>query len=177
MYTVLAKASRLSEAASGSRHFTIFSSRVTITRLQRESSSAFASHLDKNNKPRISHEEEIKCKPYWENNQCKLAMFAYMKSSAAVWRWNWDFSSLGIDESISSPFENSMLPRCKIAATTRNIASWMVIGEARQKKEELKHRSYFKNCIMIVKKLPRKIPAPQNLFQQHPLLFLYQNIL
>ena len=56
-------------------------------------------------------------------NQCKLAMFAHMKSSAAVCRWNRDFSSLGIDESISFPFVNSMLPRCKIAATTRNIPS------------------------------------------------------
>lgn len=45
MYTILAKASRLSAADSGSSHFVIVSSRVTITRLQRESSSAFASHL------------------------------------------------------------------------------------------------------------------------------------
>ena len=31
-----------------------------------------------------------------------------MKSSAAVLRWNRDFSSLGSDESVSFPFLNSM---------------------------------------------------------------------
>lgn len=44
-YTVLAKASRLSAAESGSRGFVIFPSGVTITRWQRESSRAFSSHL------------------------------------------------------------------------------------------------------------------------------------
>lgn len=49
----------------------------------------------------------------------------YMKSSAAVLRWNWDLSSLGIEESASLPSENSTLPRWRIAATTLNIASCM----------------------------------------------------
>lgn len=44
-YTVLAKASLLSTAASGSRLLVMFSSRVTMMRLHNESSSAFTSHL------------------------------------------------------------------------------------------------------------------------------------
>lgn len=48
---------------------------------------------------------------------------AHMKSSAAVFKWNLDFSSLGSEESGSLPFENSILPRWRIAATTLNIAS------------------------------------------------------
>uniref|UniRef100_A0A2P2MTX6 Myosin-6-like isoform X1 n=1 Tax=Rhizophora mucronata TaxID=61149 RepID=A0A2P2MTX6_RHIMU len=47
VYTILANASLLTAADSGSSHFVIISSRVTITRLQRESSKAFASHLNK----------------------------------------------------------------------------------------------------------------------------------
>uniref|UniRef100_A0A7C9DQU1 Uncharacterized protein n=1 Tax=Opuntia streptacantha TaxID=393608 RepID=A0A7C9DQU1_OPUST len=77
-YTILAKASLLRAADSGSKDLVMVSSRVTIIRLQRESSKAFGSH---------------------------------MKSSAAVCRWNWDFSSLGSDESISLPFLNSMFPK------------------------------------------------------------------
>jgi hypothetical protein len=57
-----------------------------------------------------------------------------MKSSAAVIRWNQDFSSLGMDESVSFPFANSMFPRCRIAATTRNIASWKVVVIKEQRK-------------------------------------------
>jgi len=48
-----------------------------------------------------------------------------MKSSAAVLRWNWDFSSLGTEESASLPSVNSTLPKWRIAATTLNIASYM----------------------------------------------------
>lgn len=44
-YTVFAKASRLSAADSGSRGFVILPSGVTITRLHKESSRAFTSHL------------------------------------------------------------------------------------------------------------------------------------
>lgn len=115
-YTILAKASRLSAAASGSSHFVIVSSLVTITRLQRESSSAFTSHLNKN----WVKVKRWKCKTL---KQCKCTMLSHMKSSAAVSRWNQDFSSLGKDESTSFPFLNSMFPRCKIAATTLKIAS------------------------------------------------------
>ena len=46
-----------------------------------------------------------------------------MKSSAAVLRWNRDFSSLGTEESASLPSENSTFPKWRIAATTLNIAS------------------------------------------------------
>ena len=46
-----------------------------------------------------------------------------MKSSAAVLRWNWDFSSLGAEESSSFPSPNSMFPKWRMAATTLNIAS------------------------------------------------------
>lgn len=44
-YTTLANVSLLTAAESGSSHFVIVSSLVTITRLQRESSSALTSHL------------------------------------------------------------------------------------------------------------------------------------
>ena len=139
VYTILAKASRLSAAASGSSHFVIVSSRVTITRLQRESSSAFALHLKKIINQRC-HMERIWNASLTKSlyfNKCKLAKFTHMKSSAAVRRWNQDFSSLGTDESISCPFVNSMLPRCKIAATTRNIASWTVTeGETKNQSTE-----------------------------------------
>lgn len=43
----MAKASRLTAAASGSRHFVMVSSRVTITRLHKESSRDFSSHLSR----------------------------------------------------------------------------------------------------------------------------------
>jgi len=49
--------------------------------------------------------------------------WAYFRSSAVTLRWNLDFSSLMTEESISSPFANSIFPRCKIAAITLKIAS------------------------------------------------------
>jgi succinylglutamate desuccinylase len=48
---------------------------------------------------------------------------AYIKSSAAVLRWNLDLSSFITDESTSLPFAKLIFPRCSTAATTRNIAS------------------------------------------------------
>lgn len=45
-YTIFAKASLLMAAASGSSNFVMVSPRVTITRLQSESSRAFMSHLE-----------------------------------------------------------------------------------------------------------------------------------
>ncbi|WVZ01007.1 hypothetical protein V8G54_027076 [Vigna mungo] len=45
-YTVFDKASRLKAAASGSRGLVMLPSGVTMTRLQSESSSAFASHMN-----------------------------------------------------------------------------------------------------------------------------------
>jgi hypothetical protein len=46
-----------------------------------------------------------------------------MKSSAAVLKWNIDFSFLGFDESTSSPSANSTFPKWRMAATIRKIAS------------------------------------------------------
>lgn len=53
-------------------------------------------------------------------------MSAYINSSAAVLRWNQEFSSLGSEESVSFPFLNSMFPKWSIAATTRKIDSWKI---------------------------------------------------
>lgn len=54
-YTNFANASLLSAADSGSRHLEIVSSGVTITRLQRESSSACSSHLPNNKESRMNY--------------------------------------------------------------------------------------------------------------------------
>jgi hypothetical protein len=48
---------------------------------------------------------------------------AYIRSSAVVWRWNFESSSARTDESVSSDFSNLMFPRWRIAATTLKIAS------------------------------------------------------
>ena len=50
----------------------IVSSRVTITRLQRESSSAFASHLKKDCRQEIKHEEGMQCKTCKEMNHLNI---------------------------------------------------------------------------------------------------------
>lgn len=72
----------------------------------------------------------------WKENQVNIIVqvsnakskipriYSYMRSSAAIWRWNLDLSSFRIDESISFPLANSTFPRWRIAATTLKIASW-----------------------------------------------------
>lgn len=60
----------------------------------------------------------------WEN-------FLYMKRSAAVCKWDRDFSSFGSEESSSFPSANSMFPKWRIAATIRKIASWKAYHEAK----------------------------------------------
>jgi len=77
VYTILAKASRLSAADSGSSHFVIVSSRVTITRLQRESSSAFASHLKK----------VISQGCHMERIQNESLLRDYILTNASLQRW------------------------------------------------------------------------------------------
>ena len=106
-YTIFARASRLRAAEFGSSHFVIVSSRVTITRLQRESSKAFSSHLDKSCCHQPFNGAIILPKSAFHSKK----LCTYMKSSAAVLRWNQDFSSLGTEESASFPFANSMFPR------------------------------------------------------------------
>lgn len=54
-----------------------------------------------------------------------------MSSSDVILRWNVDCSSFRDDESASSPLENSIFPRWRMAATTLKIAS---CGDKRQKK-------------------------------------------
>ncbi len=53
----------------------------------------------------------------------KRELETYIRSSDAAWRWKLDFPSLTFDESDSGPCINSIFPKCKMAATTRNIAS------------------------------------------------------
>jgi hypothetical protein len=53
----------------------------------------------------------------------KKPQSTYMKSSAAVLKWNIDFSFLGFDETTSSPSANSTFPKWRMAATIRKIAS------------------------------------------------------
>lgn len=177
-YTVFAKASLLTAAASGSSHLVIVSSRVTITLLQRESSNAFTSHLQINSyiswkilktlmRYQIPYSQEFS-----DNADVTIKWFIYMNSSAAVLKWNKDFSSLGTDESISFPFENSMLPRWRIAATTLNIASWEWKKVVRRK---ILETFYFSAVILNLKSI--KLPVLQNVFQQHPLPFLLSSIL
>lgn len=119
-YMILAKASLLRRAASGSRVFVIVSSRVTMIRLHRESSSDFSSHLQQ----KIMWIRMPTSVTYRSNPLQSISRATYMRSSAAVLKWNQDFSSLGIDESISVPLANSIFPRCRMEATTRKIASY-----------------------------------------------------
>lgn len=55
-----------------------------------------------------------------------LEYATYIKSSAASCKWKLDFWSFITDESCSFPGENSTFPKCKIAASVRNIASWKI---------------------------------------------------
>jgi len=116
-YTVFDKASRLKAAASGSRGLVMLPSGVTMTRLQSESSSAFASHLNIN-MLRETVVEAYELYRFWWAYQS-----LYMNNSAAVWRWKSDLSSFNLEESTSFPLTKSMFPRWRIAATTRKIAS------------------------------------------------------
>lgn len=56
-----------------------------------------------------------------------FGQITHINRSAVIWRWKLDFCSLIVDESCSLPGENSILPRCKMAAKMRNMASWKPI--------------------------------------------------
>lgn len=52
----------------------------------------------------------------------------YINNLAAVWRWKFEVESLIFEESASFPGTNSILPRWRMAANVRNIASWASIN-------------------------------------------------
>lgn len=54
----------------------------------------------------------------------KMLKKSYMNSLAVVWRWKFDVESFIFEESCSFPGENWILPRWRMAANVRNIASW-----------------------------------------------------
>lgn len=116
---VFAKASRLKAAKSGSNGFVMLPSGVTMTRLQSESSSAFWSHLRRKITVALSEQANK-----LSLGDIILDQSSNISSSAAVWRWYTDFSSFNLEESTSFPLMKSMFPRWRIAATTRNIASY-----------------------------------------------------
>lgn len=103
-----------------------------------------------------------------------MKLLSYMKSSAAVLRWNQDFSSLGMDESVSFPFANSTFPRCRIAATTRNIASWN--GVKNKEKQDFQVAVILEGSYLPTEPISYEIPAHQHLFQQLPLPSLLRYI-
>lgn len=118
-YIVLAKPSLLTVAAWGSRLLLMISSGVIITRLRSASSNEGGSHL-KQDQLICKLNMKMTSKP----NHISMKVHSYMRSSAVIWRWNWDCSSFKTAESLSSSFAKLILPRWRIAATTLKIASW-----------------------------------------------------
>ena len=132
------------------------SPRVTMTRLQRESSRAFTSHLNRwityctSLSPQRHHywiffkkKEKNKNKnKKWEMQRTwtsiRYQTVAHIRSSAAVFIWDLDSLSFGSDESGSLPFVSSILPKWRIAATTLKIASWNRVKQTYQRKPNAK---------------------------------------
>lgn len=107
----------------------------------------------------------------WKGKQEKNygdLLSSYMRSSAAVLRWNWAWSSFGIDESTSFPLANSILPMWRIAATTLKIASW---DRGRDSERMVIPTFMSRSCYLHASVKP--IPDPSHLCQQYPSLSLW----